>query len=229
MDIFLPRAIFWRRHTRVMLMCIGASMVLALVSFWFAFTLYRLAMAALFSSIALVYTFPILPFKNLARFKEHAYLKLLALCTAWAGITTFGCLESGVQITVVTAWLFAVRFLFLLLISIPFDLRDTQHDARWMSRTLSERLGNKRIIRLLCITAALLTATLFAGIFLTPLSPLAAITAALHAGFCLWLSMRALRNPKKEKLFAWLDLQLMLHPVWLGIPWHLTYIRSLTI
>ncbi len=83
-------------------------------------------------------------------------LKLFLIALSWAGITLyFPIQESG--LTVSNQWLFfAQRFLFILAITIPFDIRDSQFDLRELA-TLPQVLGvNKaKMVAIMAVVAFL--------------------------------------------------------------------------
>lgn len=89
--------------------------------------------------VSLLYVFP-LSAKKIVR--SIPYLKIFLIAFVWAWITiVLPFVMSGQQNLGLVSLLFAERFLFILAITIPFDIRDRKQDTYQSVDTLVHRLG----------------------------------------------------------------------------------------
>lgn len=91
-----------------------------------------------FSLITLFYTFPLKKYE----LRSISGLKLLLIAVSWAGITVlFPLIEYDIPLNDYA--LFLQRFLFIIAITIPFDIRDLNYDNANL-KTLPQQLGLKK-------------------------------------------------------------------------------------
>jgi 4-hydroxybenzoate polyprenyltransferase len=139
-----PKLAFWIKNRPYFI----ASIVLAAItSSYFLFQLkwIQLLWLATLGALTLAYSFPVLPFKQLRRFKQNGIVKLTVLVIVWTVSTTvlpatfipYGFDEKF-------WWLLALRFLFMLAICIPFDVRDDITDVKTARHTLVSLIGEKK-------------------------------------------------------------------------------------
>ncbi|AOW20284.1 UbiA prenyltransferase family protein [Urechidicola croceus] len=102
-----------------------------------------------FIGFTLFYAIP-LPFKKIP-LRKFGGVKLFLIAISWAGITVlFPLVENGIEIKL-SEWLtFFQRFFFVILITIPFDIRDVHIDSKSL-KTLPQTIGikNSKIIGIL--------------------------------------------------------------------------------
>lgn len=103
--------------------------------------------------IGLIYVLPVLPGKR--RLRDLGWGKILMIGWSWGWLTAFIPLwnfsEASIQLAVIHG---IERMMFIVLISIPFEIRDIQVDRSVGLITLPEKIGKKNINRLalaLCI------------------------------------------------------------------------------
>jgi len=75
------------------------------------------------------------------RFRDLPYVKVFVVGFVWTWVE---------QIELTAPWLFALleKFLFITAITLPFDIRDLQVDGIYEIKTLPQRIGQNRSIRL---------------------------------------------------------------------------------
>ncbi len=125
-----------------------------------------IALSALFS---LGYTLPIIPSKNgWLRLRDIPFLKIYIISGIVAFVTTTLPL---VDVGGVGLWnhlmMFAMRFIFILAITIPFDARDIPYDKRWGLKTIPILLGEERAVNLAKFLLHFTTIIAFLLAFLT--------------------------------------------------------------
>jgi len=110
--------------------------------------------------------FYVLPIKNKAIGLRHIpALKLILIAFSWVGITLYFPLQEVGHLDVSNQWLyFAQRFLFIIAITIPFDIRDAQFDLPELA-TLPQVLGVNRakIVAVICMVLFVLLSVLLKG------------------------------------------------------------------
>lgn len=117
--------------------------------------------------LTLAYSFPILPFPRLRRFKTNGVLKLLVLVVVWTLATavlpaTF--IPHGYNLEF--WWAMAFRFFYMLAICIPFDVRDNITDAKTARHTLVSLFGEKGCYHLSYAAIVIAALLLLPGYFL---------------------------------------------------------------
>jgi len=109
---------------------------------YFAFFLRLKAWIVLFPFLVatLFYVFPI---KKYA-LRNIAGLKLFLIAISWAGVTVlFPLVQNYITPRVVDYVTFLQRFLLVVVLTIPFDIRDLNYDAKGL-KTLPQQIGVKR-------------------------------------------------------------------------------------
>ena len=81
------------------------------------------------SSLTLLYSLPLWTIKKPAFIKKAGFLKTTLLAFTWSMVTViFPLLPQLIFVSTQVKWLFAIRFLFMLLLCIIFDTRDAKID-----------------------------------------------------------------------------------------------------
>ncbi|MDB5199611.1 MAG: hypothetical protein JWO92_1574 [Chitinophagaceae bacterium] len=110
----------------------------------FSFRLQHFIILLVFGVIAFLYSFPFLPFTNKKRIKDFGLLKIITLALLWTLVTVwFPVAEtnfSGLSFQLI----FLRRFIFIFILCLLFDIRDTEIDRIENIATLSVMLGAKR-------------------------------------------------------------------------------------
>ena len=110
----------------------------------FSFRLHHLIVLAALGIIAVLYSFPFLPFANKKRIKDFGLLKIITLALLWTLVTVWFPADE-INITGVSFQLiFLRRFIFIFILCLLFDIRDTETDRKENISTLSVKLGKRR-------------------------------------------------------------------------------------
>ncbi|MEZ5057660.1 MAG: hypothetical protein R2879_11575 [Saprospiraceae bacterium] len=123
--------------------------IAGVAAIWYFFQLKWHTQLALIvpAIISLGYVFPILgPY---GRLRDLNYIKIFLIAITWAFIsTTLPFYESESTDHLFGAILFTERFLFVLAITIPFDIRDYQIDSHSKVKTIPTSMGVRKSIQL---------------------------------------------------------------------------------
>ena len=209
------RVDFWQRYGDTMLRPLGMA---ALAMGWIAlrhFNRHDLWQALVLVVLSLLYTLPLLPIPGLRRFKDHPLLKILVLSGVWTLATTTFLIPPFSE---GPGWAFiGARWLFVLLLCIPFDVRDAAADRANMRRTLPDLLGHSRLTWWLAgiATIGLVLQYMALSALQQPVA-----TQALLAGHLVltsWLARHAVTHHMRQDLFLLLDLQMVVQATIVGL------------
>ena len=125
--------------------------------------------------MAFVTALYIVPINGIRWLREFSYIKIFLLSTVWAYVFVLPVLSSELNTTVewyVISMVFAEKFLFVLALCIPFDIRDQKHDDQAGLKTLATAFsqnGTDRLIHgctviCLCLVFLLYTLDLYDGL-----------------------------------------------------------------
>lgn len=106
---------------------------------------------ALFS---FAYSIPFLPFKNKHRLKDYGWLKIFLLSVVWTSVTAILPIVYHQQILSHYPFEILLRFVFLFILCLAFDIRDRDVDLEAGIFTIPNRIGlanTYRLIAILCI------------------------------------------------------------------------------
>ncbi|MES2646232.1 MAG: hypothetical protein V4717_05110 [Bacteroidota bacterium] len=207
-----PKLAFWIKNRSYFI----ASIVLAAITsgyLLFNLTWNQFVWLAALGAITLAYSFPILPFKQLRRFKQNGIIKLTVLVIVWTVST------SVLPATFIPYgfdekfwWLLAFRFLFMLAICIPFDVRDDITDIKTARHTLVSLLGEKKCYQIsygcLFVSAMILVPGFFLNI---PLFYLASLLVSL--AFTAWMVYYSSKHVFSPTSYIMLDASMLLQTV----------------
>ncbi len=120
--------------------------LLALVYFAFQLSFETLLITGGFAMLTFFYAIPFLKYKNLRNFTG---LKITIVAVVWAGVTVLVPLvNEGISLVPITigneVWIsFVQRFLFVFVLTLPFEIRDLQFDELALG-TLPQRVGIRK-------------------------------------------------------------------------------------
>jgi len=141
---------------------VGLTLASALLVVYLGFLLRLQALIALipFGVFTLFYVIPFpMQKKNRVTLRSFAFLKLFLIAISWAGVTVLiPLLHYNIAIGQSEMLIFMQRFLFILVITLPFDIRDVNYDKDTL-KTLPQVLGIPKAKRI-----GLLFLMLFLGI-----------------------------------------------------------------
>ncbi len=143
------RRLIWslkNKDVHKILIAFGAALIIYSL---FSFRFHHLVILLIFGAISFLYSFPLLPFTNKKKIKDYGLLKIVTLSLLWTLVTVwFPVVEvdvSGLSFQLI----FLRRFIFIFILCLLFDVRDTEIDRKENIATLSVKFGVKKCY-LLC-------------------------------------------------------------------------------
>lgn len=134
---------------------IGVCLILVSL---FSFRLHHFIILLVLGAIAVLYSFPLLPFTNKKRIKDFGLLKIIILALLWTLVTVwFPADEANYGLSF--QLIFIRRFIFIFVLCLLFDIRDIEIDRHENISTLAVMLGKKRSY-ILCYILLLIFAAL---------------------------------------------------------------------
>jgi 4-hydroxybenzoate polyprenyltransferase len=94
--------------------------------------------------VTLLYSFPVLPFTNKKRIKDHGVLKIITLSIIWTIITVWFPVDQAYYTSTSFLLIFLRRFIFIFSLCIVFDIRDIEIDYKENIRTIPIIAGIKK-------------------------------------------------------------------------------------
>ncbi len=162
----------------------------------------------LLAFVASFYNIPFLFKKTgLFRIRDISYLKSFLIALVWAGVTALlPAIDSGVKESIPgLAALFIERFLLILALMLPFDLRDVAEDKRFGIQTLAQVLGWKKSKHLSILLISLSYLMAFAHDFMNYPGGLAWPAILLSALFALLVLGKAKEDRGDFYFFGLVD------------------------
>ncbi len=124
----------------------AAGCVLIIISL-FSFRLQHFFILLILGAIALLYSFPALPFAKGKRIKDFGFLKILTLALLWTLVTVWFPVSDRAVDASLFLFVFCKRFIFMFVLCLLFDMRDIEIDRHENIRTLAVILGKKKSYR----------------------------------------------------------------------------------
>lgn len=110
----------------------------------FSFRPHHFMILLVLGGIAFLYSFPLLPFVRKKRIKDYGLLKIITLALLWTLVTVWFPANERVYYGLTFKLIFVRRFIFIFILCLLFDIRDTEVDRKEDISTLSVKLGVKR-------------------------------------------------------------------------------------
>ena len=95
------------------------------------------------------YTFPVLPLPQAQRLREFGWVKILTLTSVWTITTSVLPMIYHHHSIAAYPVELSIRFIFLFVLCVAFDIRDMQTDLYRNIRTIPNRIGTERSYRLI--------------------------------------------------------------------------------
>lgn len=108
---------------------------------------------AVLALLSFAYSLPFLPFKNKHRLKDFGWLKILLLSMVWTSVTAILPMIYHQQIVAHYPFEILLRFVFLFILCLAFDIRDKAVDLEAGIFTIPNRIGLAKtyvLITILC-------------------------------------------------------------------------------
>ena len=131
------------KNKPIHLLLLAFGIALIIFSF-FSFHLQHFAILICLGLIALLYSFPFIPFGKRKRIKDYGFFKIIILALLWTLVTVwFPLTDMNVEATLFI-FVFVKRFIFMFVLCLLFDLRDIEIDRKENINTLAVILEKKR-------------------------------------------------------------------------------------
>lgn len=203
---------FFMNIKGILLLTILSILGLAYISFFTDFNPTSLLILFPFAFMTFFYAIPIVKIGKLeVSFRNFPMVKIFSIVIAWAGISVFFPLyEANFQFTSAVYLEFFQRILFLLAVTIPFDIRDVAIDSKSL-KTLPQIMGitSSKVLGILLLFGLVLL-EIFKENF-TYLGLLIVLIISIFSGLFLWFS-----SPKKSRYYTsfWVE---SIPVIWLGL------------
>lgn len=208
-----PRVVFWQGNGKFLILLLPLAALAMVLIAYRSFRFHELAVIAIIAALSIFYTFPLLPFPHLRRWKNHPIIKIIILALVWTTATTL--LVSEAVLTTTFLPHFISRFVFILMLCIPFDSRDAIFDRQKMQRTILDWPGLDKLKQLTILLAGIaLMALTFA---LSSISAVLFTAIILHLGFTSWLCLFTLKYPLRFDLYWLIDCQMIAQALIVGL------------
>lgn len=132
-----------KRNTYTHKILAGAGLILIIVGL-FSFQLRHFIFLLLLGLITLLYSQPVLPFKNRKRLKDFGILKIITLTILWTIVTVWFPVSQAFYTDISFLLIFFRRFIFIFILCLVFDIRDTEVDNKENRRTIPIVVGAKK-------------------------------------------------------------------------------------
>lgn len=129
------------RNIHKILIAIGLTLILYSL---FSFRLHHFIILLVLGAIAFLYSFPFLPFTNKKRIKDFGLMKIITLALLWTLVTVWFPVDQADLSGISFQLIFLRRFIFMFILCLLFDIRDTEVDRKENIATLSVKLGVRR-------------------------------------------------------------------------------------
>lgn len=205
------RTHYWLRYRTILTVyTVAVAVAAGVLYFRYLLPFTQLWQFMLLGVLALFYFVYFIPGLAAGRLKDHWWLKLASLSLIWSYFPLW-CLP--LEVMSGHAWLLLIwRFIFLVVLTIPFDLRDALPDKEVMKTTLADVLDTSQRQRYALIAlVALLLLTSLAGWIFQLISIYTMVLVALHVVYVAGLVWKAMRPGTNAMVYAWLDAQLLVH------------------
>lgn len=131
----------WSMHNRMLHFIFLIIGVVLLINSLFSFYFYHFFIILCLGIVALLYSFPLLPFAKGKRIKDFGSLKFITLSLLWTLVTVWFPVDSMPYEAGLYAIVFVKRFLFMMVLCLLFDMRDVEIDRSENINTPAVVLG----------------------------------------------------------------------------------------
>ncbi len=133
---------FVNYKNQLLLLSIVSTLLLNYLVFFTEFNLQSIYILLPFAFMTFFYVVPFFKTKKIEfSFRNFPSIKIISIAISWAGITVFFPLyEAEFEFNATVYLEFVQRFLFLIAITIPFDIRDVYVDEKFL-KTLPQVIG----------------------------------------------------------------------------------------
>jgi 4-hydroxybenzoate polyprenyltransferase len=139
----------WTQHYRVwhyLFFSIGVVMCVASL-FFLSPKIFKACLVL--GALSFAYSLPLLPFRNKKRIKDFGWVKILVLTSVWTIVTSVLPILYWDKLIMDYPFEILIRFVFLFILCVAFDIRDMQTDLEADIFTLPNLIGLKNSYRVM--------------------------------------------------------------------------------
>ncbi|MDQ6761933.1 MAG: UbiA family prenyltransferase [Bacteroidota bacterium] len=138
------RRLAWSLQNKAVHKILFAAGCFLIIISLFSFRLQHFFILLVLGAIALLYSFPALPFAKGKRIKDFGFLKILTLALLWTLVTVWFPVSDMAVNSISFLFVFGKRFTFMFVLCLLFDMRDIEIDRHENIKTLAVILGKKK-------------------------------------------------------------------------------------
>lgn len=172
--------------------------LLILFSF-FSFHLKHFIILGVLGCIAVLYSFPFLPFGKKKRIKDYGFIKIITLSLLWTLVTVWLPVTNLNVNPYLFAFVFVKRFVFIFILCLLFDVRDIEIDNKENINTLAVMLGKKKSYALSCFLLLLFGGLSIIQYFFYP--QMAFLLAMLVSSVITWIIIQLTKKTNSDFIY----------------------------
>jgi len=134
----------WSKKNRVTHQALACTGLILIIAGLFTFQLRHFIFLLLLGVITLSYSQPVMPFATKKRLKDFGILKIITITLLWTLVTVWFPVSQAYYTDVSFLLIFLRRFIFIFVLCLVFDIRDTEIDSRENRRTIPVVTGIKK-------------------------------------------------------------------------------------
>ena len=162
------------------------------------------------AAFSFAYSLPVLPFKNKHRLKDFGWLKIFLLAGIWTVVTAILPMLYWQQSIQAYPYEIVMRFLFLFILCLAFDIRDQQVDLEAGIFTVPNKIGLLNTYSLISVLVLLFIFCSVAQYFRFSL-PDRLIINIISALFTLWAVHFVRKHPTDKNYLLLIDGQMLIN------------------
>jgi 4-hydroxybenzoate polyprenyltransferase len=202
----------WSQKNRMIHVIFLLTGILLILFSFFSFHLEHFVILALLGCISVLYSFPFLPFGKKRRIKDYGFLKIITLALLWTLVTVWFPVNVWQTDHGLFAFVFAKRFVFMLVLCLLFDVRDIEIDSKEQINTLAVVLGKKKSYRLSYILLLLFVALSFLQYYYLP--QINFLIAMIVSAIATWITIEITKKTNSDFIYlAGIDGMMLLQPI----------------
>lgn len=172
--------------------------LLILFSF-FSFHLKHFIILGVLGCIAVLYSFPFLPFGKKKRIKDYGFIKIITLSLLWTLVTVWLPVTNLNVNPYLFSFVFVKRFVFIFILCLLFDVRDIEIDNKENINTLAVMLGKKKSYALSCFLLLLFGVLSIIQYFFYP--QMAFLLAMLVSSVITWIIIQLTKKTNSDFIY----------------------------
>jgi 4-hydroxybenzoate polyprenyltransferase len=202
----------WSQKNRTVHVFFLITGILLILFSFFSFHLEHFVILALLGCIAVLYSFPFLPFGKKRRIKDYGFLKIITLALLWTLVTVWFPANRWETDHGLFTLVLAKRFVFMFVLCLMFDVRDIPIDSKEHINTLAVVLGRKKSYLLSYFLLVVFVLLAFVQYFYLP--QMNFLIAMIISAIATWITIEITKKTNSDFIYlAGIDGMMLLQPV----------------